>query len=133
MRISDWSSDVCSSDLDVRPPLLASTIIRLLRREDVAIVDLTNEPAGATDAEYDVVVTADADDGPAHLRLVLAKDGAGACEEPSVIALRRVTELVSRIELWRAARSEPAPGRSEAISEGSRVGNEWVSRGRNRG
>src|SRR3546814_17736650 len=61
--------------IDVRPPLLASTIIRLLRREDVAIVDLTNEPAGATDAEYDVVVTADADDGPAHLRLVLAPDG----------------------------------------------------------
>src|SRR3546814_3882810 len=83
MRISDWSSDVCSSDLDVRPPLLASTIIRLLRRDDVAIVDLTNEPAGATDAEYDVVVTADADDGPAHLRLVLAPDGAGASEEPS--------------------------------------------------
>ncbi|HEY9559104.1 MAG TPA: hypothetical protein VIR58_20375 [Acidimicrobiales bacterium] len=96
--------------IDVRPPLLASTIIRLLRRDDVAIVDLTNEPAGATDAEYDVVVTADADDGPAHLRLVLAPDGAGASEEPSVIDLRRVTELVSPIDLWRAARSEPAPG-----------------------
>src|SRR3546814_13356823 len=96
--------------IDFRPPPLAGTIIRLLRLDDVAIVDLTNEPAGATDAEYDVVVTADADDGPAHLRLVLAPDGADASEERSVIDLRRVTELVSRIDRWRAARSEPAPG-----------------------
>src|SRR3546814_18355773 len=81
--------------IDVRPPLLASTIIRLLRRDAVAIVDLTNEPAGATDAEYDVVVTAAADAGPAPLRPGLAPDGAGAREEPSVIDLHRVPEAKS--------------------------------------
>src|SRR3546814_16927736 len=75
--------------IDVRPPLLASTIIRLLRRDDVAIVDLPNEPAGATDAEYDVVVPADAADGHAHLRLVLAPDGADPRDQRPVIASRR--------------------------------------------
>src|SRR3546814_4773576 len=93
--------------IDVRPPLLASTIIRLLRRDDVAIVDLTNEPAGATDAEYDVFVTADADDEPAHLGLVLAPGCAGPREEPWVNGQRRVTALGWRIDRVSFARSWP--------------------------
>src|SRR3546814_4458755 len=35
MRISDWSSDVCSSDLGV---LFAATVVEPLRRREVAII-----------------------------------------------------------------------------------------------
>src|SRR3546814_5872598 len=40
MRISDWSSDVCSSDLPVAAPLLVEQLQRLCADSQIAVVKL---------------------------------------------------------------------------------------------
>src|SRR3546814_7139672 len=71
MRISDWSSDVCSSDLDEWTPLfwsiLRSRIIDVQRRRTFRLGWLGGSPAGGEDSSLDW-----ADDGPGPSR---AHDG----------------------------------------------------------
>src|SRR3546814_10467676 len=47
MRISDWSSDVCSSDLDGEDILVAAT--RAIDDDDLVLVHLWREPFGGGD------------------------------------------------------------------------------------
>src|SRR3546814_7329191 len=42
MRISDWSSDVCSSDLNARPVIVFDVLNRLLRNDFPAVVYARN-------------------------------------------------------------------------------------------
>src|SRR3546814_2097159 len=47
MRISDWSSDVCSSDLQTRAMHRLETLRDLLLTDDAALTGLLNEYPGA--------------------------------------------------------------------------------------
>src|SRR3546814_9107950 len=69
MRISDWSSDVCSSDLDNEDR--AREVLRTLAGEghDVSVFDVTKDRA--VDAAFDSIEA----DGPASV-LVVASGGA---------------------------------------------------------
>src|SRR3546814_3980243 len=73
MRISDWSSDVCSSDLDTgsltvdrnidrRRAIRAKAVGRFRKRAQIDVIFLEK----ASIAEYDCLVVDDADDAFAH-------------------------------------------------------------------
>src|SRR3546814_5589971 len=52
MRISDWSSDVCSSDLYHATTVAFADDARIAEHQQTAIVGITNQPAGAL-AQHD--------------------------------------------------------------------------------
>src|SRR3546814_17671165 len=49
MRISDWSSDVCSSDLNCREHLQAGRLLQLLGAAEATHRELEQQNDGATD------------------------------------------------------------------------------------
>src|SRR3546814_12739285 len=61
MRISDWSSDVCSSDLDLRLRAIADS-------RHMVLADRALAPAGAAAALSDSSTTLDLDHFASHVR-----------------------------------------------------------------
>src|SRR3546814_15341681 len=130
MRISDWSSDVCSSDLGIRVVLAGapnagkSTLLNVLAERDAAIV---SPISGTTRDRIDIPV---ARDGIAYL----LTDTAGlrdASDDPiEAIGIDRAREAIDAadIVLWLDDAPPPAAGEhgGAACREGAgQSGEDW--------
>src|SRR3546814_13294485 len=139
MRISDWSSDVCSSDLGIRVVLAGapnagkSTLLNVLAERDAAIV---SPISGTTRDRIDIPV---ARDGIAYL----LTDTAGlrdASDDPNeAIGIDRAREAIDAADIVLRPDDPPPPAAPMPIharadhpgrSEERSVGNEgrWRSR-----
>src|SRR3546814_1547683 len=140
MRISDWSSDVCSSDLDRSGDLLAQNLVR--HADHRRLLHRRMEMERGLDLERRDVVAA-ADDQflrpPGHDQIAILVDEAevAGLGPAALEALRRRFEIVpvsARMFLPAIDFADDAGfGDDMAVrSEARRVGKECVSTGRSR-
>src|SRR3546814_16466035 len=127
MRISDWSSDVCSSDLGLARRLAAA--IGIQRRDRIVLA------VGAAFATIEDVVGGKVDERRAGGRAGLGEEaGAVAVHRhgPRFLTLGTVDGSVGgAVDDGRVTRAQ-RPAQRRARSAARRVGKEWGSSGRSR-
>src|SRR3546814_12138433 len=127
MRISDWSSDVCSSDLQAaQAELLALLVLGPQRLAEAALVVGDEAGGGGEDAARRAVVALQADHLGAGEIVLEAQDVADFGATPAV---DRLIVIADAAEVLVALRQEPQPERSEERRGGkecvSTCGSRW--------
>src|SRR3546814_12303006 len=131
MRISDWSSDVCSSDLTVSCEV----------RDHIALVTMNNPPVNAQNRQFheDMMAVFDEISDRPEIRVAILT-GAGKCFSAGADIKGRAGRQMAAGESWgpnRRARecfhSIMECKKPVISSEERRVGTEWGRAGESRG